>query len=165
MRIAVCPGSFDPITNGHLDIIERACGLFDRVIVLVADNADKHCWFSTERRKALIERATAGMPQVTVDVCDGLLADYLKKCGGCAIVKGLRALSDFEYEFQMALANRKLCPEAETVFLTTRTEHMYISSSLVRQIGSFGGDISAFVPPAILADVQAGILETKERQQ
>ena len=83
MRIAVCPGSFDPITNGHLDIIERACGLFDRVIVLVADNADKHCWFSTERRKALIERATAGMPQVTVDVCDGRLSQKMRRLRHC----------------------------------------------------------------------------------
>ena len=156
-KIAVCPGSFDPITKGHLDIIRRASQLFDRVIVLVSVNPDTDATFSATQRMEFIERATANLPNVVTDFSDGLLADYMRDCGACAIVKGLRAVSDFEYEFQMAMANKKLNPDAETVFLTTQGENMYLSSSLVRQIGRLGGDISTFVPPEILHDIETGL--------
>ena len=152
-KVAICPGSFDPVTNGHLDIIHRAAELFDEVIVLVLTHTSKTPVFTKEERVQLIERATADLPQVTVESFDGLLADYAKKKQAVAIVKGLRAMSDFEYEFQMALTNRKLYPEAETVFLTTKEEHMYLSSSLVRQVAGLGGDISDFVPACIVPDI------------
>ena len=139
-RIAVCPGSFDPVTVGHLDIITRASKLFDQVIVLVSKNIMKNnACFSPQERKDMILCVTKNLPNVTVDIS-----------GATAIVKGLRAVSDFEYEFQMALANRKLYAGAETVFLTTTSENMYLSSSVVKQIAAFGGDISHFVPPEIL---------------
>lgn len=154
MRIAVCPGSFDPVTIGHLDIIKRASKLFDRVIVLVVINPDKKPSFSAEERVELIRKVTAMMPNVEVDSYCGLLADYLRSTGACAIVKGLRAVSDFEYEFQMALTNHKLNPYAETVFLTTSADNMYLSSSMVKQIAQFGGDISSFVPPEIYKEVK-----------
>ena len=155
MKIAVCPGSFDPVTKGHLDIISRASKLFDRVIVVVMSNASKSPLFNQVERMELLHRAitAAGIDNVTVDCYDGLLADYVKMRNATAIVKGLRAMSDFEYEFQMALTNRKIYPEAETVFLTTAAENMYLSSSLVKQVAQLGGDISDFVPACILPDI------------
>ncbi len=155
MRIAVCPGSFDPVTMGHLDIIERASKLFDKVIVLVSFNPSKKTTaaFSVKERMELISRVTRHLDNVLVDCNAGLLADYVRSTGASAIVKGLRAVSDFEYEFQMALANKHLCPDAETVFLTTSTENMYLSSSVVKEIASLGGDITGFVPPEILDDI------------
>ncbi|MDD6237805.1 MAG: pantetheine-phosphate adenylyltransferase [Clostridiales bacterium] len=153
MKIAVCPGSFDPITKGHLDIITRAAKLFDAVIVLVSVNYDKKTSFTAEERCDLIKACITNLPNVQVDRFDGLLADYVREKQACAIVKGLRAMSDFEYEFQMALANKKLYAGAETIFLTTNAENMYLSSSLVRQIASFGGDISDFVPEEILTPI------------
>ncbi len=150
-RIAVCPGSFDPVTIGHLDIITRASKLFDRVIVLVSKNMMKqHECFTPQERKELILCVTKELPNVSVDIFDGLLADYVREAGAIAIVKGLRAVSDFEYEFQMALANRELYAGAETVFLTTTAENMYLSSSVVKQIAAFGGDIRHFIPSEIL---------------
>lgn len=150
MRIAVCPGSFDPVTLGHLDIIERASKLFDKVIVLVSFNRNKNkAAFSTNERMEMIIAVTEGLDNVVVDCYDGLLADYLQLRGAEVIVKGLRAVSDFEYEFQMALANKKLYNGAETVFLTTAGENMFLSSSVVKEIASFGGDISGFVPPEV----------------
>lgn len=155
MKIAVCPGSFDPVTIGHLDIISRASKLFDRVIVVVMSNATKSPLFNQVERMELLQRAISaiGIDNVTVDCYDGLLADYVKMRNATAIVKGLRAMSDFEYEFQMALTNRKIYPEAETVFLTTAAENMYLSSSLVKQVAQLGGDISDFVPACILPDI------------
>lgn len=155
MKIAICPGSFDPVTKGHLDIITRASKLFDRVIVVVMSNSAKSPLFTEVERMELLQRAimTASIDNVTVDCYDGLLADYVKMRNATAIVKGLRAMSDFEYEFQMALTNRKIYPDAETVFLTTAAENMYLSSSLVKQVGKLGGDISDFVPACILADI------------
>ena len=150
MRIAVCPGSFDPVTLGHLDIIERASNPFDKVIVLVSFNPAKNqAVFSVNERMEMIQKVTEHLDNVVVDCYNGLLADYLKMTGACAIVKGLRAVSDFEYEFQMALANKKLYSGAETVFLTTRGENMYLSSSLVKELASFGGEIADFVSPEI----------------
>ena len=153
MRKAVCPGSFDPITNGHIDIIKRAAELFDEVTVLVVTNPDKKCVFSPEERAELIKKATAEISGVKVDLFSGLLADYVKANGICAIVKGIRSSSDFEYEFQMALANRSLAPGAETVFITADPQNMYVSSSLIRQIATFGGDVSDFVPKSIVEEI------------
>ncbi len=146
---AVCPGSFDPVTVGHLDIIRRAANMFAHVIVVVATNSSKHPSFTAEERMEMIKKATADIPNITVTQYGGLLADYAKEVGARAIVKGLRAMSDFEYEFQMALTNKKLNPEVETVFLTTQAENMYLSSSMVKEIASMGGDISDFVPEVI----------------
>ena len=148
-RIAVCPGSFDPVTFGHIDIFTRASTLFDKVIILVSTNLSKQPLFTPTERIKMIMDVTSGMDNVVIEILDGLLADYVREVGACAIVKGLRAVSDFEYEFQMALANKKLYPDAETVFLTTSTENMYLSSSVVKQIAAFGGDISSFVPDVI----------------
>ena len=145
-KIAICPGSFAPITNGHLDIIKRASTLFDKVIVLVVINPVKTAAFTPQERAEMISVATEGMPNVEVDTYNGLLVDYLRQVGATAIVKGLRAVSDFEYEFQMALTNKMLLPYAETVFLTTSAQNMYLSSSIVKQVAQFGGDISEFVP-------------------
>ncbi len=156
MKIAVCPGSFDPVTNGHMDIIRRASELFDEVIVAVMPNAAKSGGlFAPPERVVLIDRAIAaeGLTNVTVDTYDGLLADYVRQRGACVIVKGLRAVSDFEYEFQMALTNRKLNADAETVFLTTTAENMYLSSSLVKQVAGYGGDIAGFVPACVKQDI------------
>ena len=154
MKIAVCPGSFDPITIGHMDVVTRAAKLFDKVIVLISVNAAKTSLFTMEDRVEFAKKATAHLENVTVDSYDGLLADYLKMKGACAIVKGLRAVSDFEYEFQMSLANKKLNPDAETIFFTAAGENMYLSSSLVKQMASFGGDISGFVPECIADDIR-----------
>ncbi len=154
MRIAVCPGSFDPITKGHLDIVQRACKLFDKVIIAVSVNPAKSGSFTFEEREQLIRLCTKDLTNLEVVQMHGLLADYVSEVGACAIVKGLRAMSDFEYEFQMALANKKLNPQAETVFLTTAEQHMYLSSSLVKQIAAFGGDISEFVPAEALAPIE-----------
>ena len=153
MRLAICPGSFDPVTNGHLDVIQRAARLFDKVVVLVAVNAGKHGVFSHEERCDMLRRATAHLPNVEVDSYEGLLADYARERHAAAIVKGLRAMSDFEYEFQMALTNRKLNNEVETVFLTTSAEYMYLSSSLVKEVARLGGDIKEFVPPCVAQDI------------
>lgn len=152
-QVAICPGSFDPITKGHLDIISRTAGLFDKVIVLILKNDTKRYSFSTEERKAFIEKCIKDLPNVSVDTYDGLLADYAAKNDISVIVKGLRAMSDFEYEFQMALTNRKLNKQVETLFLTTSAENMYLSSSMVKQIAGLGGDISDFVPKEILGDI------------
>lgn len=154
MKIAVCPGSFDPVTLGHMDIINRARKIFDRTIVAVLVNPAKHTAFTLDERIGLLKRCTKDMKDVEVVGFDGLLADYAKICHATAIVKGLRAMSDFEYEFQMALINRKLNPDLETVFLTTTAENMFLSSSGVKQVASFGGDISNFVPECTLQDIQ-----------
>lgn len=153
--IAVCPGSFDPVTKGHLDIIARCSKMFEKVIVVVMSNAKKinSTSFTIEERMDMIRRATAELPNVEVDHSEGLLAEYAASMGASAIVKGLRAVTDFEYEFQMALANKKLNPDVETIFLTTSAENMYLSSSMVKQIASMGGDISDFVPEAIHSDI------------
>ena len=153
MRVAICPGSFDPVTLGHMDIITRSTKLFARVIVAVMTNVHKSPMFTTEERLDFLRRATAHLPHVEVVAYDGLLADFCREQHAAAIVKGLRAMSDFEYEFQMALTNRRLNDETETVFLTTSADKMYLSSSLVKQIASYGGDISEFVPREIVEDI------------
>ncbi len=157
MKIAICPGSFDPVTIGHYDIVKRASALFDKVIVLVAHNPHKTTAFSVEERVSMLKKVTAGLDNVEVDSCTGLIAEYARIHGATAIVKGLRAVTDFEYEFQMALANKKLYPEAETVFLTTSSENMYLSSSVVKQIALFGGDISGLVPDILIDEIKNGL--------
>lgn len=159
--IAICPGSFDPVTVGHIDIISRAAQMFSKVVVVVMRNRDKSPCFSAEERVEMLRQATADIPNVQVDCYDGLLAQYAESIGARAIVKGLRAMSDFEYEFQMALTNKKLYPSAETVFLTTKAENMYLSSSMVKQIGSMGGDISDFVPKMIHKKIAERLKERK----
>ncbi len=157
--IAICPGSFDPITVGHIDIIKRASLMFSKVIVVVMTNSSKSPCFSPEERMDMIKEATSDIPNIEVDYYGGLLADYCKEKNALAIIKGLRAMSDFEYEFQMALTNRKLNPETETIFLTTAAENMYLSSSMVKQIGSMGGDIRDFVPAQIHDKIKNRILK------
>ncbi|MCQ2449641.1 MAG: pantetheine-phosphate adenylyltransferase [Clostridia bacterium] len=151
--IAIYPGSFDPITLGHLDIIRRASAMFDKVIVVVMTNMAKTCSFNPEERRQMICKSLAGIDNVTVECYDGLLAEYAKMHGARVIIKGLRAMSDFEYEFQMALTNKKLNPDVETLFLTTSPQYMYLSSSMVKQIAQLHGDISDFVPAAIHSDI------------
>ena len=150
MSQAVYPGSFDPVTRGHMDIISRAAKLFDHLTVVVAHNLSKPTGlFTVEERVQMLRRCTEKLPNVSVDVCDGLLADYLRKVGVNVVVKGLRAMSDFEQEFQQALINKKLNPEMETVFICSSVEYTYLSSSMVKQVASLGGDISSFVPECV----------------
>lgn len=153
MRIAIYPGSFDPVTLGHLDIIKRASAVFDKLIVAVMHNQNKVPMFDTEERMELLRRTINNLPNVEITSFGGLLADYARQQDACAIIKGLRAVSDFEYEFQMALANRKLNPELDTVFLMTSAEYMYLSSSVVKDIAVHGGNIAGFVPAEILDDI------------
>ncbi|MGN0522147.1 MAG: pantetheine-phosphate adenylyltransferase [Eubacterium sp.] len=152
MKIAVCPGSFDPVTLGHIDIIERASDLFDRVIVLVMTNSAKQALFSAQERIDLISKCIS-KDNIEVDTYSGLLVDYAKQKGAVAIVKGLRAMSDFDYEFQQALINKSLYQQIETVFLPAKGENMFMSSSMVKEVGRLGGDISSYVPKAIAEDI------------
>ncbi|HEX4123043.1 MAG TPA: pantetheine-phosphate adenylyltransferase [Verrucomicrobiae bacterium] len=149
MRTAIYPGSFDPITNGHLDIIERANKLFDRVIVAVARNSSKKPLFTLQERVRLVRRAIFDSSTVEVDSLDGLLVNYVEKRGGQAIIRGLRAVSDFEFEFQLALMNRKLNGKVETIFMMPRETYTFLSSRLVKEIASLGGNVQCFVPPHV----------------
>jgi len=150
MRLAIYPGSFDPITNGHVDVIARAATLFDQVIVGAARNETKQGLFSMEERVAMMEEVTGRFPNVKVVAFEGLLVEFAKREGAVAVVRGLRAISDFEFEFQMALMNRKLEPTVETVFLTPREEYTYLSSRIVKEIARLGGAVDAFVPAAVV---------------
>lgn len=149
----ICPGSFDPVTLGHIDIIQRAAKMFDKVIVAVLVNMAKQPSFTIDERISFLKTAIGDIDNVEIVGFSGLLADYAKERGAKAVVKGLRAMSDFEYEFQMALTNKKLNPELDTVFLTSDSQYMYLSSSMVKQVASLGGDISYFVPACIHAQV------------
>lgn len=149
MRTAVYPGSFDPVTSGHLDVIERAARLFEKVIVAVIRNPEKKPRFTFKERMEMLKRTIPHLKNVSVDSFDGLLVDYVHKKKARAIVRGLRAVSDFDYEFQMALTNRRMAPEVETVFLMTDYRYSYLSSSFVKQIAGLGGDVSGMVPPAV----------------
>lgn len=152
MKIAICPGSFDPVTLGHIDIIERAAELFDKVIVLVTGNSMKSPMFSLDERMELIKRSVS-KENIEVDTYNGLLVNYAKEKNAVVIVKGLRAVSDFDYEFQQALTNKSLLPDIETVFLTAKGKNMFLSSSMVKEVCRLDGDISRFVPQQILDDV------------
>jgi pantetheine-phosphate adenylyltransferase len=148
-KTVICPGSFDPVTLGHVEVISRAAKMFDHVIVGVLVNSSKTPSFSIEERMGFLKEVTADLDNVEIVSFDGLLAQYCKQRKVDAIVKGLRAVSDFEYEFQMAITNKKLNPNLETIFLTSDSEFMYLSSSMVREVASMGGDISNFVPECI----------------
>jgi len=149
MRMAIYPGSFDPLTNGHLDVIQRAAKLFDQVVVAVALNEGKKPLFSKDERVRLVADAIQDMGNVEVDAFDGLLVEYVDKREGQAIVRGLRAVSDFEFEFQLALMNRKLNERVETIFMMPKETYTFLSSRLVKEIARLGGDVSAFVPPHV----------------
>ena len=148
MKIAIYPGSFDPITNGHLDIIRRAAALCDKLLIAVARNGGKQNMFSVEERMELIGQVLE-WPHVEVVTFDGLLVDYAQSVGAKAIIRGLRAVTDFEYEFQMALMNHRLQPKVETIFLTAREDYTYLSSKLIKEVGALGGNITDFVPPVV----------------
>lgn len=153
MRVAIYPGSFDPITNGHLDIITRGSNIFDKLIVGVLVNIDKKGLFTIEERVELIKKVTKHLPNVEVICFNGLLVDLAKEYNAKVILKGLRAVSDFEYEFQMALMNSQLDPNIETLFMMTSSEYSYLSSSSVKQVAKFGGKINGLVPDEIIAEV------------
>ena len=154
MKCAVYPGSFDPITNGHLDIVERAVRLFDRVTLGVARREAKHPLFSVEERVALARQVTARFPNVEVAGFDNLLADFVRSAGAGTVIRGLRAVLDFDYEFQMVLTNRKIAPDIDTVFFLPSERYFYLSSSMVKEIASLGGPVSCFVPEPVLKALQ-----------
>ena len=158
MKIAVYPGSFDPITNGHLDIIERSSKVFDKVIVSILVNSAKTPVFSVEERVAMIKKVVKDIPNVEVDSFTGLLVRYLEQKNARVIIKGLRAVSDFEYEFQMALMNFQQNPDIETLFMMTSSNYSYLSSSVVREVGSLGGDLHGLVPDVILDEIYNKLL-------
>jgi pantetheine-phosphate adenylyltransferase len=151
MRTAIYPGSFDPLTNGHLDVVQRAAKLFDRVIVAVAVNESKNPLFTLAERVALAKKATAHLPNVQTDAFDGLLVEYAAACKAQTIVRGLRAVSDFEFEFQLALMNRKLDEKIETIFMMPKDTYTFLSSRIVKEIARLGGDVHPFVPPNVQA--------------
>ena len=157
MKTAIYPGSFDPVTSGHLNIIRRAAHIFDKLIVCVMVNAGKQPMFSLDERVELIRRVTSDIPNVEVDGSSELLAEYAKRKGSCVIIKGLRAGSDFEKEFQMALINHKINPELDTMFLTSESQYMYLSSSTVKELGRYDVDLSQFLPQEIIPDFQERI--------
>lgn len=155
MSIAICPGSFDPITLGHLNIIRRTAQIFDRVVVCIAVNSSKTApMFSIEERADMVRRAVSRYPNVTVDMSDGLLAEYARQYEGAVVVKGLRAASDFDYEFQMNLINKKINPELETMFLTSSEKYTFLSSSIVREMAKYGANLEGLVPNEIIHDIE-----------
>ena len=154
MTTAVYPGSFDPVTNGHLDVITRGAKLFDKVIVGVLHNSTKSPLFSAEERVKILKEATAGLDNVEVVSFSGLSVEFARACGAKVIIRGLRAITDFEYELQMAQTNRVLAPDIDTMFLTTSLEYAYLSSTTVKEVAAFGGDISKFVPEFVRREVQ-----------
>lgn len=148
-RVAVCPGTFDPITNGHVDIIGRAARLFSLVYATVFPNPDKRALFTVEERVEMTREALAGFPNVVVEAYDGLVTEYARLRGACAVVRGLRAVTDFEYEFQMAQMNMRLHPDLETFFMMTRPEHAFLSSSIIKTVARYGGSVAGLVPPGV----------------
>jgi pantetheine-phosphate adenylyltransferase len=157
MKTAIYPGSFDPVTSGHLNIIRRAASIFDHLIVCVMVNAGKNPMFTLDERVELIKRITKDLPNVEIDCSSELLAEYARRKGSCVIVKGLRAVSDFESEFQMAMVNHKLNPDLDTMFLTAEHQYTYLSSSMVKELASYGADLTEFLPDEIIPDVQKRI--------
>ena len=155
MKRAIYPGSFDPVTKGHLDIIARSARLVDELIVGVLNNRAKNALFSAEERVSMLKELTSHYPNVTIEAFDGLLVDYAKRNDAAIIVRGLRAVTDFEYELQIAQTNHEIYEQIETIFLTTRLEYAYLSSTIVKEVASYGGDISRFVPQQIIARVYA----------
>ena len=160
MKIAIYPGSFDPVTNGHLNIIERAARSFDKLVVCVMVNGAKRPMFSAQERVALLKQVTAHIPNVIVDYSDRMLAEYARVVGATVIIKGLRAVSDFEHEFQMALINHKLNPEVDTMFLMAEHQFMYLSSSAVKELGRYDTDLSDFLPEMIIPEFKKRMKES-----
>ena len=159
VRIAVYPGTFDPLTNGHLDILDRAVALFDRVIIAVASNSNKETLFTLSERQELLRYELKRIDNVEVSSFSGLTVDFARQCGAVALIRGLRAMTDFEYEFQLALMNKKLAPDIETIFLMTKSEYSFISSSAIKWAASLGGCIAEFVPP----NVEKAIMEKNKK--
>ena len=159
MSLAVYPGTFDPITNGHVDILRRSLKLFDRVVVALAENVRKTPLFTLAERRTMIAEALGGDARLEVDAFQGLLAEYCQRKGAGVVIRGLRAVADFEYEFQLAHMNRRLAPDVETLFLMTGEESFYVSSSLVKEVALMGGDVSRMVPPGV-----AAALDEKRKQ-
>lgn len=157
MNVAIVPGSFDPVTNGHLDIIKRTSDLFDTVYVSILSNSSKNPLFTVEERIELIKRVTKDIKNVKVESFTGLLVDYAREKNAKFIVKGLRAVSDYEYEVQMSLTNKRLAPEIETFFITTNSKYAYLSSSIVKEVAKYGGDITEMIPPEIIEDIKEKI--------
>ncbi len=162
MKIAIYPGSFDPVTTGHLNIIRRASKIFDRLIVCVMVNSGKNTMFNLQERVELIRKVTEDLPNVEVDGSDMLLAEYAKTIGNCVIIKGLRAGSDFEYEFQMAMINHKINPDLDTMFLTAEHQYTYLSSSMVKELGRYHVELSDFLPEQIIPIVEERIRITNQ---
>jgi len=161
MRTAIYPGSFDPLTNGHLDLIQRAAKLFDRVVVAIATNESKNPLFSLAERRDLVSRCVKGLKNVEADTFNGLLVEYVERQSGQAIIRGLRAVSDFEFEFQLALMNRKLNERVETIFMMPKDTYTFLSSRIVKEIARLGGDVSPFVPPEVKKALTARLSKGK----
>lgn len=161
MRTVIYPGSFDPLTNGHLDVIQRAARLFDRVVVAVAGNEGKSPFFTVAERRRLVAQAVKHLSNVEVDTFGGLLVDYVERRGAGAVIRGLRAVSDFEFEFQLALMNRKLNERIETIFMMPKDTYTFLSSRLVKEIARLGGDVSGFVPPPVQKALKAKFARAK----
>ncbi len=161
---AVYPGSFDPLTYGHLDLIKRASQIFEQVIVVVGNNPQKKPVFSLEKRIELVKVAIKDFPNVCIDKFDGLIIDYVRDKNIKIVIRGLRAISDFEYEFQMALTNRKMDPEIETIFMMPDESYSYLSSKLIKEIASLGGDVSQFVPPFVEKELKHGYFSQNQRE-
>ncbi|MBN2359713.1 MAG: pantetheine-phosphate adenylyltransferase [Deltaproteobacteria bacterium] len=155
MRCAIYPGSFDPVTNGHINLVHRGLAMFDSLIVAVARNSKKDALFELDERVELLRQCLADEPRVEVDTFEGLLVDYARRRGVGVLLRGLRAVSDFEYEFQMANINRKLSPDLDTIFMMTSEDHFYISSNMVREVARLGGSVKALVPPPVNARLNA----------
>ena len=164
MRTAVYPGTFDPFTNGHLDVVQRAARLFDRVIVAVAMNAGKHPLFTLEERRAMVGQSSKSSPNVVADAFDGLLLEYVHQHSAQAVLRGLRAISDFEFEFQMALMNRKLNEEFETIFMMPKDTYTFLSSRIVKEIARLGGNVSQFVPPHVQSALTVKLAKSKVQE-
>ncbi|MGN0371378.1 MAG: pantetheine-phosphate adenylyltransferase [Enterocloster sp.] len=165
MRIAVYPGSFDPVTLGHYDIIKRTAKMFDKVIIGVLNNSTKSPLFSAEERVNMIKEVTRDLPNVEVRSFEGLLIDFVRQCGASVVVRGLRAITDFEYELQMAQTNRVMAPEIDTIFLTTNLKYSYLSSSIVKEIAGYNGDISEFLHPCIMEKVRQKLAARAESRK
>lgn len=163
MSKAFYPGSFDPVTLGHIDIMERAYHLFDEVVVAVSKNITKKCMFTVQERVDMIQHCTTHLPGLKVDICEGLIADYAQQMGANVIIRGLRAVSDFEIELKTALMNKHLNPHIETVFLMPKAEYLFLNSSLVREVSYFGGNIRDFVPPYVVECLGKKYNEIKEK--
>ncbi len=161
-KVAVCPGSFDPITNGHLDIVRRGLGVFDKVIIAVGHNPLKQDLFTTKEKMEMIRESVEGNPRIEVDSFEGLLVNYIREVGACAILRGLRVISDFEMELQLALMNRRLCDKVETLFLMTDFNHLFVSSTMVKATAAAGGSVEGLVPDPVLTRLNAKFATLKK---